>query len=1248
MEKPRQRPGGRAKATRAARWWIVALSAAWAGAASCLGEPLAPRLEAVAVCDEFDSAAAWEAHPDWLTGASAGAEVAVANGVACFRVPEGDRAMKWSRSLAGVSLADMPYLALRYRAENLVPEGEDYFVYLDDGGPAQCHALRLKDLVSDGQWHLVAVDARRFAAKPEIDAVAVQVRAGHQGKGGLWLDWLMFADRLPDGAVELRPAERPDSRPDWEVPLALAEWVPQSSWLSHPCAKPESGRKEKSRFFRVNEPGRGMKWSWNLPKAEALAGHRFLTFHYKATNCRSAGDYLLGLLGKMRDGKADYLPALPSAEVIADGRWHLRSLQLGGLQEQMNEVTGLALQVQAGSATPAELEVDRIALTDKAPLIQLDEYLDVAGDGDFAGYSPVTLGKLFNQDSAPWSRRLRLGEVLPGGRHAVAGIPFELAANKPDLYGSSLDGREELGIPLHGKGSEVFLLAWAVFSGPEEPSRGSGRLQRIADVDRLRLVLEYADGSASECLPWNVGTHRFEISEGPQVLCVCADPGKQLSRMVIRDLTEQGAFGVAAISVHAEPGRRFPECAEEMGPLRIAPARSALNDQQTPRVRVEGNVVALANAHVEIRVQVDPNPKALSLTNRTTGHDCLAGRDCVPLLELSQGTLTLAGDPRLSESEGRAMAEIHYRTGDDVMATLRIDLGGGREVGFDLQIANAGKQAALLGFRGPNFGSFCVGSDLAQNYYLMPRRGAVFHHRDANFDERYCGHGMPLQFISVVNPAAGEGLYLRTEDTSDVWRNYQLAKDRKGVRFGVEYPVGPLPAGEIRKAVRTVVGVSGGNWGEGFEAYRNWVETWCRPAAARQPWFREVFNFRQRFLWSHDPLCDRETGRFQLERALTEAEEQFGGIEYLHLFDWGYSGKYGRIYGRTGDYPIADHLPGGMDAFRRAIGSVQAQGVPVGLYIEGYLLDERGKLGSSQGKDWQIIGKDGNPLFWPKSTEMFMCPFVPAWREVQASTYATRVAELGVNGMYVDQFGFANSSKDCFSAAHGHPVPGYTVVGERDCMRQIRERVDAAAKGVVLYGEECPCDVNSQYQDGSFTYAMAESARTETLVPLNLLRFALPTFKTFEILVCDKPTGTWATGVKWTFFNGEGLWLEGPAREWFAPQTLAAIRKCHAILREHRDAFASQAPRPLIPTEAGGVYANLFPAGAKQVVTLYNARHRSFEGEVLRFPHVEGMRFVDAWNNRPLTPRRDGPDDVVASSIEPLGVGCLVVEPQAR
>ncbi len=93
----------------------------------------------------------------------------------------------------------------------------------------------------------------------------------------------------------------------------------------------------------------------------------------------------------------------------------------------------------------------------------------------------------------------------------------------------------------------------------------------------------------------------------------------------------------------------------------------------------------------------------------------------------------------------------------------------------------------------------------------------------------------------------------------------------------------------------------------------------------------------------------------------------------------------------------------------------------------------------------------------------------------------------------------------------------------RPCSYRERYSGLQAKPGVALYSEETPVDVTTQYQDGSFTYAMSTASTTPSSVPLNTVRFALPDFKTIEILYCDKPTGSWATGVRWVFFNGEAI-----------------------------------------------------------------------------------------------------------------------------
>jgi len=278
------------------------------------------------------------------------------------------------------------------------------------------------------------------------------------------------------------------------------------------------------------------------------------------------------------------------------------------------------------------------------------------------------------------------------------------------------------------------------------------------------------------------------------------------------------------------------------------------------------------------------------------------------------------------------------------------------------------------------------------------------------------------------------------------------------------------------------------------------------------------------------------------------------------------------------------------------------------------------------------------------NTEMFICPGVEAWRRVQAQTYAQKVRELGVSGMYLDEFGFCNPAKKCWAPNHGHPAPSFPVRTERGLVREVRAAVDAVNPGVVLYSEETPCDVNTQYQDGSFSYSVRQALLHDNLVPLDLTRFAIPSFKVFQILICDKPTATNAQGVAAVFFNGDGIWLEGPAKEWFHPRTLATIRRCHSILRKHRDAFTCAAPEPLVPTLAGNVFANRFTAPGKEVYTLFNSRFATYRGPILRFPHVSGVTYTDAWEGRRITPDTDGKWDIVSATLAPRCAGCIVRE----
>jgi hypothetical protein len=1048
-------------------------------------------------------------------------------------------------------------------------------------------------------------------------------------------------------AVLALPAAQPELPLPWKAPLGDAAWTAQPSWLANPAASGtfSASVAEAVTSLRVTAPQRGMKWTWNLPTPVPLAGRHYVAMRYRARGISPQGHYALCFLGTTPSGSIDYQVAVAPSELRADGRWRTATASLESVAAKLPSLTGLACEVQALSAD-AQLELQDVRLTEQLPAVPLSDLCSWRPGADFAGFRPLPLPAGAITNGADWLQRLRLTNWPQTNLITVEAVPFELARGELRFAATPLEKKADLHVPVGCHASELLLFLLAEFQGPEEAAYGEGRFSTIHDVDRFRVRLEYTDGTADEMLPLDAGSRQFGVTGEAQVLVAAADFAKVVKEVVVRDLTRQAAFAVAAVSARVERKRAFPEALEQTPPLALAPKRHKPSAAQSG-LKLAGHNLQVTCGACRAVIGFEGQPRWRQLEDLATHWKMLTHES--PLVELtvdgkpiSPGAYSLRSLSAADHgSSGGPQCAAQYDIGGAAGLTLSMTVGPSGSDGLAIQLAvtNAGSEPRRIALRGPRIGPYLLGAEANDSYYLFPKRGAAFDNRPCTYRERYCGL-FPLQFIETLNSAASRGLTLRTEDTNCLWKHYVLEKNGSGLLMGLDYEERVLGAGERLQTPRTVLSLTDGSAGRGLASYRSWVSSWYQPLTPRKPWFRDVFNFRQRFLYWLDPLYDGQ--RLDLGRALDEGQREFGGVDYLHLFDWGNCEPYGRIYGRTGDYSPFDRLKGGEAALREAIAGVQAGGIPVGLYIEGYLLEERGKLGQQFGKDWQLIDPAGKGSRWPDSTELFTCSFVPQWREVQASTYAEKARELKPDGMYIDEYGFAGANVDCWSTAHGHGRPGYAVAGEQECTRLIRRSLEAAKPGVALYTEESPVDVVSQLQDGSFTYALSTARQTATLVPLNLVRFALPTFKTIEILYCDKPTGSWATGVKWVFFNGEAIWLEGPAAEWFEPETREAIRRCHDILRRHRDAFRSDSPTPLLPTLQGGVFANAFPAAGKTVYTLYNSRHRTVRGDLLALPWEEGVSFEDAWHEKPAITRHVRGSAVISGQLGPNDVGCFV------
>jgi hypothetical protein len=523
--------------------------------------------------------------------------------------------------------------------------------------------------------------------------------------------------------------------------------------------------------------------------------------------------------------------------------------------------------------------------------------------------------------------------------------------------------------------------------------------------------------------------------------------------------------------------------------------------------------------------------------------------------------------------------------------------------------------------------------------YVFPARGVIADDAVATH-RRYYGGLFPLQFMEIHEGSSG-GLWVLTRDRTGQAKTYTLAKASDDTAtLSVEWPSLVIPAGEAVE-LEASVGVHSRDWHEALAAYRRWVRTWFQPSVPRSTRFREAFNLRQlhlhenAVLGSHPGAFDPETGSYRIAEYIAEDEAVFGGVDWVHIFDWGMDW----VHGRVGDYNPFAYL-GDREALVAEVDALQADGIGVGLYLEGYLLDTTSLTGVRWGEDWELLDSTGS-VYTHYAPSWHVCPATPAWQDHFAWRNGRRTERrVGADGLYLDQLGYGYQYP-CHRADHDHAVPSSQVLEELALVSEVRR---ATSPSQVLYTEAAPADVMCQFQDGAFVEAVASFRYDERTVPISPTRFALPDFKTFELLIQDAPLEDDVAGVWLTFFNGEGIRLMGYLEDddWFADETRAAIRHTWSILRDHRAAFTSDDPVPLVDTEYDDIYANLFPTDTERLWTLYNAGDSEVSGVVLSVDTLPGETWTDCREDAALDPTDvDGKAQVVLT-LGPGEVGCVV------
>ena len=340
---------------------------------------------------------------------------------------------------------------------------------------------------------------------------------------------------------------------------------------------------------------------------------------------------------------------------------------------------------------------------------------------------------------------------------------------------------------------------------------------------------------------------------------------------------------------------------------------------------------------------------------------------------------------------------------------------------------------------------------------------------------------------------------------------------------------------------------------------------------------------------------------------------------------------------------MGDYKPhaswGGLPAFHAYLAALKKRGVAPLLYTCPPLADANSDMGKKYGAKYGVV----NPLIAPgqvaaKNTpkdyvgsfgSYNMCFDNADYPPIVAQQMARVLHDTGADGIRMDVLGNANYA--CSNPLHKHL---YAEPGHNEYLRAsarlaalTRAAVDKSAPGAALTSEFPGYDFMCHNLDGALVYETSwnlASVQTLRPLPVNLLRFYFPEFKTFDLDDLE-PTTRVPGSAAFRFWNGMAAFgIPHAPRE-------------HQILKDNGDAFNAPGAQPLISTLLPRVYANRFTSGDKTLFMLINRREFTVNAPLLALPLRADQHVFDLTNGREIVPEKRG----VALQLRPREAACL-------
>lgn len=1178
------------------------------------------------------SASRWTACPGWVSRLPQKYGVTGEGGALVFSAEGAKAEMPWALIFKDDELSgDARYLLVHYKAEGLSAQGGNYFLHGYEGTPGGRLYAWGDEVQPDGAWHTLAVDLAKLRLQEPTVQLAIKVIVDDSGKARLTIDKLWFGDDLPAGARGARAlmSESKSTVLDWRK---VAPLKPAPGWTTNAATDFSALPEESAIVFTVRGADKQMRWPLTLPQPVDLGQLPYFSLRYKASGQLGLTTYAIWLGDDVTGAGGHSSHPLLAKDLKADGQWHTVSKRLG----DNFKATQLAVGLDC-AGDEARMTLDSITFSSSPPawpvrqLLAYDSRTEAwpsGKDGMTVLPSAVTGGK----PSSFLAQRLNLSDWFTAENITVGGVPFQVSSDPAQIpqSGTAECGTLQRTLPPGTK--EVYLLTAASAPGTEpfgiDPSNPRP-IELLSEPEKVVFEIRYVQGPADFVLPVDAETGRWGMKRGLGVCVVHPDPTRQVMELLLHDRMQTAAFAILGTTVRAGTAK---VAEPNWDHLKYAPPRRGALASVGKLADSPTDLGVVASGQLGVRFALQPSFRWSGLSAGAAKGllSCAGG----PLFEVSLGGKTLSQETWKLENStdlGKGLRFTLRNTAAGLLATVDCGPGGNNEVLLRMKLTNEGAKPVTATLRFPVLRGICLGT-AKDTWYLCNKRGGIINSTNVNIREPL-GDPHPLQVDGFFNPKTGIALACITHDTAAQHHFIRFAKNETGGEWSPEYVERDIAPGESFTTTEASLVLREGDWRAIFGAYRDWLKTWFKPPAAK-PWWERTFAFLGSSAYRTDPDPKH---RGDLQHLINTAMKHLGVCDYVHLFGWSSSDKYGD----WGDYDHYDETVGGLEYFRGNIARAQATGIGVGLYQDGYLNCEKGQFSGAHAKEWAMKRRDGSLNYVPDYDAYNECPYNKGWQQYLTDTYGRIHRDLGTKGLYIDEYGATDGRWICYARDHGHNGYEIPYAGEVEMLKGIRA---AVGPDVALYTEYPSAEVSRQILDGSFTYQALWSVDQEPLAPhfVDLPRFAFPEFKQFHIIYYVTPrAGNWWL-LKYPFFNGESYDIGEPNLPGYDEPSLAFQRRAVEVLCAHRDAFSSHQVEPLVQTEVAGVFANSFATAKEKVWTVYNANGRSVRAPFLRIRHIPGATYEDAWAGKPLRPEIKGGYASIAVGLGPKAVGCVV------